>query len=96
MLDREARVSTSAHSQRACPGVAQGFLVTPHGARAALIDVKYSTDNHCDVLTQATLAAFLAEGHLTSHSSHAAHLFAASQCAGEQNPGHCSVGSRIT
>ena len=68
MLDREARVFyVGTFSKSLFPALRKGFIVTPHWARAALIDVKYSTDNHCDVLTQATLAAFLAEGYLARH-----------------------------
>jgi len=68
MLDREARVFyVGTFSKSLFPALRKGFIVAPNWARAALIDVKYSTDNHCDVLTQATLAAFLAEGHLARH-----------------------------
>jgi GntR family transcriptional regulator / MocR family aminotransferase len=68
MLDREARVFyVGTFSKSLFPALRKGFIVTPYWARAALIDAKYSTDNHCDVLTQATLAAFLAEGYLARH-----------------------------
>jgi GntR family transcriptional regulator/MocR family aminotransferase len=68
MLDREARVFyVGTFSKSLFPALRKGFVVAPSWARAALIDVKYSTDSHCDVLTQATLAAFISEGHLARH-----------------------------
>ena len=68
MLDQEARVFyVGTFSKSLFPALRKGFVVAPNWARAALIDAKYATDNHCDVLTQATLAAFIAEGHLARH-----------------------------
>lgn len=68
MLDREARVFyVGTFSKSLFPALRKGFVVAPAWARAALVDVKRSTDSHCDALTQATLAAFIAEGHLARH-----------------------------
>jgi GntR family transcriptional regulator/MocR family aminotransferase len=68
MLDREARVFyVGTFSKSLFPALRKGFVVAPPWARAALVDVKRSTDSHSDVLTQATLAAFIAEGHLARH-----------------------------
>jgi GntR family transcriptional regulator / MocR family aminotransferase len=49
------------------PSLRKGFVVAPAWAREALVDVKRSTDSHSDGLTRATLAAFIAEGHLARH-----------------------------
>lgn len=68
MLDREARVFyVGTFSKSLFPTLRKGFVVAPSWARAALIDVKYSSDSHSDLLTQATLAAFIAGGHLARH-----------------------------
>src|SRR5262249_25976637 len=44
-----------------------GFVVTPPWARRALVAVKQSADWQCSALEQATLAAFIDEGHLARH-----------------------------
>jgi GntR family transcriptional regulator / MocR family aminotransferase len=68
VLDRDARVFyVGTFSKSLFPALRKGFVVAPSWARPALIDVRRSTDSHSDVLTQGTLAAFIAEGHLARH-----------------------------
>jgi GntR family transcriptional regulator/MocR family aminotransferase len=67
-LDREGRVFyVSTFSKSLFPTLRKGFVVAPSWAREALIDIKHATDSHTDAVTQATLAAFIAEGHLARH-----------------------------
>jgi DNA-binding transcriptional MocR family regulator len=42
--------------------------VLPDWAREAMLDIKRSTDSHCDVALQSALAAFIADGHLARHT----------------------------
>jgi GntR family transcriptional regulator / MocR family aminotransferase len=49
------------------PGLRIGYVVAPAWARSALIAARRSADSHGDVLSQDTLAAFIAEGHLARH-----------------------------
>ena len=68
MLDADARVFyVGTFSKSLFPTLRKGFIVAPAWARDALIDAKYSSDSHCDLLTQAALAAFISEGHLARH-----------------------------
>ena len=67
-LDCDERVFyVGTFSKSLFPALRKGFLVAPPWAREALIDVKRSTDSHCDGQTQVALAAFIAEGHLARH-----------------------------
>ncbi|MBW8845160.1 MAG: PLP-dependent aminotransferase family protein [Burkholderiales bacterium] len=67
-LDCDERVFyVGTFSKSLFPDLRKGFVVAPPWAREALIDVKRSTDSHGDRLTQAALAAFIAEGHLARH-----------------------------
>ena len=67
-LDRDNRVFyVGTFSKCLFPALRKGFLVAPEWAREALIDIKRSTDSHTDVIPQATLAAFIADGHLARH-----------------------------
>lgn len=67
-LDREGRVFyVGTFSKSLFPGLRKGFVVTPPWAREALVDVRRTSDSHGDTVTQATLAAFIAEGHLARH-----------------------------
>lgn len=67
-LDRDEQVFyVGTFSKSLFPALRKGFVVAPAWAREALIDVKRSTDSHTDGLTQATLAAFIAEGHMARH-----------------------------
>lgn len=68
MLDQEGRVFyVGTFSKSLFPTLRKGFIVAPAWARATLFDVKYATDSHCDLLTQATLASFISQGHLARH-----------------------------
>jgi GntR family transcriptional regulator/MocR family aminotransferase len=67
-LDREGRVFyVSTFSKSLFPTLRKGFVVAPTWAREALVDIKHATDSHTDAATQATLATFIAEGHLARH-----------------------------
>jgi GntR family transcriptional regulator/MocR family aminotransferase len=67
-LDREGRVFyVGTFSKSLFPALRKGFVVAPEWAREALINIKRSTDSHTDAITQAALAAFIAEGHLARH-----------------------------
>lgn len=67
-LDCDERVFyVGTFSKSLFPSLRKGFLVAPAWAREALIDIKRSSDFHSDGLTQAALAAFIAEGHLARH-----------------------------
>jgi len=49
------------------PGIRLGFVVAPPWAQRALAAAKQCADMHCAVLEQATLAAFISEGHMARH-----------------------------
>jgi len=67
-LDRDARVFyVGTFSKSLFPGLRKGFVVAPAWAREALIDLKRCADSHSDLITQAVLADFIAEGHLARH-----------------------------
>jgi GntR family transcriptional regulator/MocR family aminotransferase len=67
-LDRAASVFyVGTFSKSLFPAIRLGFVVSPPWARHALVTAKQITDWHCGVLTQDTLAAFIAEGHLARH-----------------------------
>ena len=67
-LDCDERVFyVGTFSKSLFPSLRKGFVVAPAWAREALVDIKRSADSHSDGLTQAALAAFIAEGHLARH-----------------------------
>lgn len=49
------------------PGVRVGFVVAPEPVRRALITARRLTDWHGSLLTEATLARFIDDGHLARH-----------------------------
>lgn len=49
------------------PALRLGYVVAPAWLQAALATAKQTADWHCDVASQETLAAFIAEGHLVRH-----------------------------
>lgn len=49
------------------PALRLGYVVAPAWARPALTAAKQTSDWHCTVLAQDTLAAFIQEGHLARH-----------------------------
>lgn len=84
-LDRDGRVFyVSTFSKSLFPNLRKGFVVAPKWAREAMIDIKRSADSHTDVLPQATLAAFIAEGHLARHIRHMRPIYAQRRRAFEQ------------
>lgn len=67
-LDRDERVFyVGTFSKSLFPALRKGFVVAPAWARDALASVKHCADSHSDILTQATLAAFIRDGHLARH-----------------------------
>lgn len=67
-LDREGRVFyVGTFSKSLFPALRKGFVVVPAWAREALTDLRRVSDSHGDALIQATLADFIAEGHLARH-----------------------------
>src|SRR5262245_929683 len=59
------------------PALRLGYVVTPHWARHALVAAKQDADWHCAVLSQDTLAWFIAEGHLARHVRKMRRVYAA-------------------
>lgn len=77
-LDRDGRVFyVGTFSKSLFPSLRQGFVVAPGWAREALIDIKRATGSHTDGASQATLAAFIAEGHLARHIRRMRPIYAA-------------------
>lgn len=67
-LDRAACVFyVGTFSKSLHPALRLGYIVAPSWARAALVAAKAMTDGYCCTLTQDTLAAMIAEGHLGRH-----------------------------
>jgi GntR family transcriptional regulator/MocR family aminotransferase len=67
-LDRaEAVFYIGTFSKSLFPGIRLGFVVAPPWAQRALAAAKQCADMHCAVLEQATLAAFISEGHMARH-----------------------------
>ena len=67
-IDRDQRVFyVGTFSKSLFPGVRTGFIVAPAWARPALVAAKETCNWHVPALTQATLAAFMVEGHLARH-----------------------------
>jgi GntR family transcriptional regulator/MocR family aminotransferase len=57
------------------PAIRLGFLVAPGWALSALIAAKNSSDWHCPVPTQAAVAEFIRDGHLTRHIRRARRIY---------------------
>jgi GntR family transcriptional regulator / MocR family aminotransferase len=76
-LDRAACVFyVGTFSKSLFPALRKGFLVAPAWSRSALLDIKRCVDSHGDAMTQATLSAFIAEGHLARHIGRMRRLYA--------------------
>ncbi|MFO1339643.1 MAG: PLP-dependent aminotransferase family protein [Burkholderiaceae bacterium] len=81
-LDREGRVFyIGTFSKSLFPSLRKGFVVAPAWARAALVAVKHTSDAHGDAQAQATLAAFIREGHLARHVRRLQPVYAARRAA---------------
>lgn len=77
-LDRSESVFyVGTFSKSLFPGIRLGFVVAPAWAHVALGAAKQTADGHCAVLTQETLAAFIAEGHLARHVRRMRQLYGA-------------------
>jgi GntR family transcriptional regulator/MocR family aminotransferase len=84
-LDRDGRVFyVGTFSKSLFPSLRKGFVVAPDWAREALIDIKHSADSHTDVVPQAALATFIAEGHLARHIRRMRPIYAQRRRALEQ------------
>jgi GntR family transcriptional regulator/MocR family aminotransferase len=67
-LDRSESVFyVGTFSKSLFPALRLGFVVAPAWAQSALGAAKQHADDQCPPLTQETLAAFIAEGHLARH-----------------------------
>jgi GntR family transcriptional regulator/MocR family aminotransferase len=67
-LDRSESVFyVGTFSKSLFPGLRLGFIAAPRWSRHALVAAKHVADWHCPTLSQATLAAFITEGHLARH-----------------------------
>ncbi|MDR2984007.1 MAG: PLP-dependent aminotransferase family protein [Nocardiopsaceae bacterium] len=67
-LDRDGRVIyVGSFSKTMLPSLRLGFLITPHGLRAALLAAKYVTDWHTSLVTQKAMASFIDEGDFARH-----------------------------
>ena len=76
-LDRAASVFyVGTFSKSLFPALRKGFVVAPTWSRSALLDIKRCVDSHGDAMTQATLSAFIAEGHLARHIARMRRLYA--------------------
>jgi GntR family transcriptional regulator / MocR family aminotransferase len=70
-LDRNETVCyVGTFSKCLFPTLRIGYAVAPSWLRTALVNAKCQADWHGDVLSQDTLAAFIAEGHLVRHVRH--------------------------
>ncbi len=84
-LDREGRVFyVGTFSKSLFPGLRKGFVVTPAWAREALIDIKRAAGSSTELASQATLAAFIADGHLARHIRRMRSVYAQRRRAFEQ------------
>jgi GntR family transcriptional regulator / MocR family aminotransferase len=76
-LDRQGVVLyVGTFSKVLFPGVRIGFIVAPEPIRCALAAIRQLTDWHGPLLTQATLARFIHEGHLARHIRKMRHIYA--------------------
>jgi GntR family transcriptional regulator/MocR family aminotransferase len=67
-LDRDARVFyLGTFSKSLFPALRKGFVVAPAWAREGLLMARQVADPHGDAVAQATLAAFIRDGHLARH-----------------------------
>lgn len=75
-LDREERVFyVGTFSKSLFPSLRLGFIVAPRWAAAALSAARQLADSHGPLLSQQTLAWFIAEGHLARHIRRVGRLY---------------------
>jgi GntR family transcriptional regulator/MocR family aminotransferase len=65
--DREIVFHVGTFSKCMLPTLRLGFIVAPEWSRAALVAAKNCADWHSSALVQASVAAFISQGHLTRH-----------------------------
>lgn len=76
-LDRDDSVCyVGTFSKCMLPTLRLGYAVVPPWLHDAFVHAKHQADLHGDVLTQNTLATFIAEGHLVRHVRHMRKLYA--------------------
>jgi GntR family transcriptional regulator / MocR family aminotransferase len=68
-------------SQSLLPALRIGFVVAPPGLRTALAEARALSDWHGPAIEHATLAAFIAEGHLARHVRRMRKVYAARRAA---------------
>jgi len=77
-LDRSESVFyVGTFSKSLFPSLRLGFVVAPPWAHVALGAAKQAADGHCALLSQETLAAFIADGHLARHVRRMREVYAA-------------------
>jgi len=86
--DRVAYVGT--FSQSLLPALRIGFVVAPPALRAALAEARALSDWHGPAIEHATLAAFIAEGHLARHVRRMRKVYAARRAAMLEALGRCA------
>jgi GntR family transcriptional regulator/MocR family aminotransferase len=78
MMDRDGSVFyVGTFSKSLFPTLRKGFIVAPPWACDALINIKYCTDAHSDMITQSILAAFIRDGHLARYVRRMSTIYAA-------------------
>lgn len=105
--DAEGRVVyVGTFSQSLLPALRIGFVVAPARARAALLAARERSDWHGPAIEHATLAAFIAEGHLARHVRRMRRVYAerrtalltalAAHAAGRLDPIPAPAGLHVT
>lgn len=81
-LDRNGRVIyVGTFSKLLFPALRIGFVVVPSSLAARASSARGFMDRHCPILEQATLAAFMEEGHLARHTTRMRSIYAERRAA---------------
>lgn len=81
-LDPSARVVyVGTFSKVLAPGLRMGFMVLPEPLVQPFVRARAVMDNHPPIVVQATLADFIAEGHLERHIARMRHVYAGRRAA---------------